>query len=220
MDGEEGWKISRFVPDGRQPDYASPEDSARILKTLRRLHTSGIKVDYGLSPWEDAEAMEHLLTASVPGCFDSFLALKEKVRRVYQSTLGDGIEKCFCHGDTYRPNWILREDGTTILIDWEYAGYSDPGIDVGYYIVDAMYSEDRARAFILEYLQADEQALWSGPDSAALQRQLHHYLAYTCLIAYYWFVWALYRASCGADMGQALSNWRLMADTYADLALK
>jgi len=23
--------------------------------------------------------------------------------------------------------------------NWEYSGFSDPGIDVGYYIVDAMY---------------------------------------------------------------------------------
>ena len=40
------------------------------------------------------------------------------------------------------------------------------------------------------------------------------------IIAYYWFVWALYRESCGADMGQSLENWRAMAEKYADYLLK
>ena len=92
-----------------------------------------------------------------------------------------------------------------ILIDWEYAGYSDPGIDVGYYIVDAMYDLDTARAFIREYLQ----------ESFSPQREFH-FLAYTAIIAYYWFVWALYRESCGANMGESLGNWRLMAEKYAN----
>ena len=68
-------------------------------------------------------------------------------------TLADGVEKCFCHGDTYKPNWMIRPDGSVILIDWEYSGYSDPGIDVGYYVVDAMYDFDKAERFIKEYLE-------------------------------------------------------------------
>lgn len=48
---------------------------------------------------------------------------------------------------------MIKPDGNVILIDWEYSGYSDPGIDVGYYIVDAMYDFDEAERFIKEYLQ-------------------------------------------------------------------
>ena len=118
-------------------------------------------------------------------------------------TLGDGITKCFCHGDTYKPNWMIEPDGNVILIDWEYSGYSDPGIDVGYYIVDAMYDFDEARRFIREYL-AEE---WS-------EQKEFHYMAYTAIIAYYWFVWAMYRESCGANMGEALLNWHSMAEKY------
>ena len=44
-------------------------------------------------------------------------------------------------------------------------------------------------------------------------------MAYTAIIAYYWFVWAMYRESCGANMGEALENWRLMAERYADYLL-
>ena len=46
-----------------------------------------------------------------------------------------------------------------------------------------------------------------------------HYTAYIAIIAYYWFVWAMYRESCGANMGEALTNWHHMAVKYADYAL-
>ena len=83
------------------------------------------------------------------------------------------------------------------------------GIDVGYYIVDAMYDFPDAERFIKEYLG-------NGYDVSGR----FHYMAYTAIIAYYWFVWALYRESCGADMGQSLENWRAMAEKYADHLLR
>lgn len=86
---------------------------------------------------------------------------------------------------------------------------SDPGIDVGYYIVDAMYDFDDAESFIKEYLADNDNA-----------KNEFHFMAYTAIIAYYWFVWALYRESCGAVMGESLYNWYKMAEKYADYLLK
>ena len=204
MDVEEGWKISAYVPAFREPDYASEEDTRRILEVLRRLHASPVKVDWGLRPWEDALEIEKLLKEKAPDCFQPYEELKERIGKMYRETVGDGVEKCFCHADTYKHNWMLKPDGGIVLIDWEYAGYSDPGIDVGYYIVDAMYDKARAKAVIREYLRED----WTPA-------QEKHYLFYTALIAWYWFVWALYRESCGAAMGESLGNWLEMAKYYA-----
>lgn len=205
MDVAEGWKISKFIKSFREPRYEDFEDSRKVLAVLRTLHASGIEVDYGMRPWEDSLATEDLLRKADPNCFTRFESLKALIGKLYERTLGDGIEKCFCHGDTYKPNWMIEPDGHVILIDWEYSGMSDPGIDVGYYIVDAMYDFDTAKAFIKEYLQ----------DSWTPQREFH-YMAYTAIIAYYWFVWAMYRESCGAVMGEALFNWYEMAKKYAE----
>lgn len=205
MDVNEGWKISKFIPRFREPDYRNFEDSKKILAVLRQLHALPVSLNYGMKPWEDATSMERLLREKDPNCFIAYESLKNKVKTLYEKTLGDGVEKCFCHGDTYKPNWMIEPDGNVILIDWEYSGLSDPGIDVGYYIVDAMYDFDDARRFIREYLQDR----WS-------EQQEFHYMAYTAIIAYYWFVWAMYRESCGANMGDALSNWRDMAIKYSD----
>ena len=207
-DVNEGWKISVFIPEFREPDYKSFEDSKKVLSVLRKLHASDVKVDYGMKPWEDSLDTEKLLISKDPDCFKPYEELKDKIGRLYQMTVGDGIQKCFCHGDTYQPNWMLKPDGDVILIDWEYSGYSDPGIDVGYYIVDAMYEFDKAEEFIKEYLQENYNEITR-----------FHFMAYTAIIAYYWFVWAMYRESCGAVMGEALTNWRDMAIKYVDYLL-
>lgn len=205
MDVNEGWKISKLIPSFREPDYSNFNDSKLIVPVLQKLHHANIKADYGMKPWEDACAMEKLIREKDPHCFDKHEALKSKVEKLYQRTIGDGVEKCFCHGDTYKPNWMIEPDNHVILIDWEYSGYSDPGIDVGYYIVDAMYDFDDAEKFIRLYLG----------DTYNEVRDFH-FTAYIAIIAYYWFVWAMYRESCGANMGESLENWRFMAEKYAD----
>ena len=208
MDVNEGWKISKFIHEFREPNYLDFEDSKRVIRVMRELHSLPVKVDYGMKPWDDAVDMERLIKEKDPTCFEKYEALKQQVQKLYERTLNDGIEKCFCHGDTYKPNWMIEPDGNVILIDWEYSGYSDPGIDVGYYIVDAMYEEEDARRFIREYLGDD----WTS------EREFHH-MAYVAIIAYYWFVWALYRESCGANVGDSLPNWRTMAERYAEKAI-
>lgn len=204
-DINEGWKISVFISEFREPDYNSFKDSKKIISVLRKLHGSGIKVDYGMDPWKDSLKIEKLLRKKAPECSEKNEKLKRKIELLYKKTAGDGVEKCFCHGDTYKSNWMIKPDGNVILIDWEYSGYSDPGIDVGYYIVDAMYDFDEAERFIKEYLQ-----------DSYTEKRYYHFWAYTAIIAYYWYVWALYRESCGAVMGDALINWRDMAEKYAD----
>ncbi len=208
MDVNEGWKVSEFVHGYRKPDYADFEDSKKVLAVLRRLHSADVTVDYGLRPWEDALEMEKLLRGKDPACFRMHESLKEKVGRLYAMTVGDGVERCMCHGDTYKPNWMFKPDGEVYLIDWEYSGMSDPGVDVGYYIVDAMYDFETAERFVREYLGADYT-----------EQKRFHFMAYVAIIAYYWFVWALYRESCGASMGESLVNWRLMAEKYVDYML-
>lgn len=208
LDVNEGWKISQFIADFREPDYNSFNDSKLIIKTLRKLHNLPITVDYGLDPIKDSIEIEKLLKQKDPNCFKPYQQLKENILKLYSLTENDGIEKCFCHGDTYQPNWMILPDNSVILIDWEYSGVTDPGIDIGYYIVDGQYNFQQAEQFIKEYLQQDY-----NPTTRL------HYLCYISIIAYYWFVWALYRESCGASMPDALQCWLNEAIIYSDYVL-
>lgn len=205
MDEKTGWKLSAFVEGIRMPSYDSTEDSRRVLDVMKNLHEKKLSVDWSFLPWEEAVKIESLLRDGKGGIADpGFEQLKERVEKCYRKCEGDGIEMRFCHCDTYAPNWMLTET-ETILIDWEYAGNADPGCDIGTYIMDSMWEVPEAERFI---------AMYCGEHMTETQR--FHYLAYAAILSYYWYVWALYRESCGADMGDSLENWHVMAKRYSD----
>lgn len=205
MDEDEGWKISSYVDNIRTPEYSSFEDSKRVISVLKNLHERKLTVDWSFMPWEEACKIEKILREEKGGISDrEFDSLKDNVRKCYEKCSNDGMEMCFCHCDTYAPNWMLTESGDTMLIDWEYAGNADPGCDTGTYIMDSMWKIDEAERFIKEYCGSEYS------DSM----QFHH-LAYTAILSYYWYVWALYREACGAIMGESLYKWRVMAKRYS-----
>lgn len=209
MDETQGWKISSYVEGVRTPDYGSVEDSKRVLSVMKKLHDKNLSDEWSFLPWEEAGKIETILRSEKGGIADTeFDELKSSVGKCFDHCRGDGIDMCFCHCDTYAPNWILTDD-RTILIDWEYAGNADPGCDIGTYIMDSMWEVPEAEKFI---------AYYCGPDMT--EQQLFHYLAYTAVLSYYWYVWALYREACGAVMGQSLYNWRVMARRYSDHLIK
>ena len=204
MDEQNGWKLSAFVEGIRVPSYDSFEDSKRVVSVLRQLHEKKLSVDWAFLPWEEAEKIENLLRSSKEGIADpEFSQLKDRVEKCFRKCEGDGVEMCFCHCDTYAPNWMLTEK-ETILIDWEYAGNADPGCDIGTYIMDSMWETEDAEKFIRAYCGEN-----------CTEKQMFHYLAYTAILSYYWYVWALYRESCGAVMGESLYNWHVMAKRYS-----
>lgn len=204
MDAEHGWKISSFVENIRTPDYSSFDDSKRVLQVMHELHDRNLSVDWSFLPWEEACKIEAILRSKKGGIADQeFELLKTNVEKCIKKCNGDGISMCFCHCDTYAPNWMLTDD-QTILIDWEYAGNADPGCDIGTYIMDSMWEVPEAERFIKEYCGEN-----------MTEAQLFHYLAYTAILSYYWYVWALYREACGAVMGVSLYNWHVMAKRYS-----
>ncbi len=203
MNEEEGWKISSFVPNVRTPRYDDFEDSKRVIAVIRQLHDRNLSVDWEFLPWQEALNIEKLLREKGDIAVKDFDELKSNVEYCYNKTVGDGVEMRFCHCDTYAPNWMLTNN-QTILIDWEYAGNADPGCDLGAYIMDAMYEVEESEKFIKEYCGKEYN-----------DKLLFHYLAYVAIVSYYWFVWALYRESCGAVMGESLHNWYVMAKRYS-----
>ena len=208
MNSKEGWKISSFVDDFREPSYDSFEDSKKILDVLKELHSTKSKeINWVFEPIYEADRLEEIIKNKSSIQMNDFETIKKNVHAIFENTKNDGIEKCWCHSDTYKPNWMITKD-KTILIDWEYSGISDPGIDVGYYIVDAMYDFDKAEEFIKYYC---------GDKYDATTK--YHYFAYVAIIAYYWFVWALYRETCGAIIGESLYNWYVMAKKYSEYVI-
>ena len=204
LDEEEGWKLSRYVENARKPDYGKPEDLKRVAEVMREIHRQKMTVSWSFLPWEKVQNMELLLRSEKDGISDpGFDALEDSIRRVYSACAGDGIEKCFCHCDTNDSNWIMTED-RAVLIDWEYAGTADPGCEVGSFILNSGWKPEEAKGFIREYCGCE-------PSTA----QMIHYLAYTALMAFYWYVWALLQEANGVIMGEGIYTWRRTARDYS-----
>lgn len=200
MDEDGGWKISRFVKETHPVDYRNPEDLQRIVTALRDLHQKQLNVSWSFLPWEEIRNMELVLRSEKEGISDpEFDRLKENVGKCYRACEGDGTEMCFCHCDASSDNWLLTEKDT-VLIDWEYAGNADPGCDVGTFILNSGWEIDEAKEFIRMYC-----------GEGATEKQIFHFLAYTAVIAFYWYVWGLFREANGAVMGEGFYRWRSMA---------
>ena len=205
MNEKEGWKISSFVDNIRVPKYDNFEDCKQVATVLRQLHDKKLSVDWTFDPWNGLCDMENLVKENGGIHLKGYDELRTKIEKCYMKTVGDGYEPVFCHCDTYAPNWMLSDDKDAILIDWEYAANAMPGCDTGCFIMDSMYSIEEATEFIKAYL---------GDDYS--ERALFHHLAYTAIVSFYWVLWALYRESCGAVMGESLHNWYVMAVRYAN----
>lgn len=210
MDDKEGFKISYYIEDGRIPDYDSIDDSRLVLNVLRKLHKNKLNADWTFLPWEEASKIERILEKEKQGIADQEIGqLKSDVEKCYKKCKGDGVEMCFCHCDTYAQNWLITNNENAILLDWEYAGNADPGNDIGCYIMDSNWDIPEAEEFIKQYC---------GDTYNDTLR--FHYLAYTAVVSYYWYIWALYRESCGAVMGESLYNWRVMAKRYSKYCIE
>lgn len=207
MDANEGWKISKFIFDFHEPDYHNPQDCTKVLNMLRHLHSLNIKVDWEFKPWEESLELEKEIEKLSPIRMAGFQELKNNISLIYNNIKKDNIKKCFCHCDTYSPNWMLEKD-KTYLIDWEYGGMSDPGVDVGYFMIDGEYTIKQAKEFIEEY------CLDSFND-----KMFYHYLGWAAIVSYYWFVWALFKESRGVVMGEALHRWYKMSRKYSNYLL-
>lgn len=203
----EGWKISKFIYDFHEPDYHSIDDCKKIVGTLRKLHSLNVKVDWEFKPWEESLVLENKIRNSSGINVIDFDELKENIYRLYLKVKNDGYKKCLCHCDTYSSNWMITKKNV-YLIDWEYGGMSDSGVDIGYYMVDGEFSISEAQNLIKLYCGESYN-----------EDCFFHYISWAAIVSYYWFVWALFKESKGAIMGESLHRWYKIAKKYSKYLL-
>lgn len=208
MDKNEGWKISRFVPQARPLDYHNRDEVGRAMGMVRRLHDSAIKSPYRFGVWNKANEFVERVSRKGRNDYADFQTLYDKMAQLYRLTLHDGIEPCLCHCDCYDTNFLVDAGGKLYLIDWEYSGMDDPASDVGTFVCCSDYNE----AQVLDVFR-----LYYGREPDAVE--LRHSLAYVALSAYYWYLWAIYQTMVGNTVGHYLYLWYKDAKIYYQKAL-
>ena len=65
-DPKRGWKISKFVPNAKQPDPHDPAQMNRMMQMCRSLHESGANVETEFDFYLEAKRYESLLLEKGP----------------------------------------------------------------------------------------------------------------------------------------------------------
>lgn len=189
-DPSEGWKISRYVADAREPDYHDEDDLRLLMSVARTLHRSGVDSGFAFDIHEDTLKTVRLLDAGRRTSFrdfDDLFALADKLNALVKA---QGTPPVLSHNDFYPPNFLMK-DGRVDLIDWEYSGMSDYASDLAVFIACSDYTYDEALHVFGTYFERP-----------LTDEELFHCVAYTAVVAFHWFVWSLYQDMCGCPVGE------------------
>lgn len=207
-DPEQGWKISSFVPDARNLDVGDDEELARAMTMIRRLHESGQELARSFDYIREGLRYEELLRQHGPVEDPGYEELRARVLRLKACADADGFGLVPSHNDFFQLNFLVDPDGHLDLIDWEYAGMSDPANDFGTMVVCAELGKDRA-----------EEALSSYFGRAPSRVERRHFWAYVVLAGWCWYVWALLKTAEGDDVGPWTDIYHRYAVEYVDAVL-
>ena len=207
-DPQLGWKISRYLEGRTALDYHDWDQVARAMQMARALHGCGVDTGFPYDMHEGTLATVALLGARQRTAFKDFDELLNMANDLNARALACGARTCLCHNDFYDPNFLVAPDGDMQLIDWEYSGMSDYASDLGVFLCCCPdYTYDDA----LRVLR-----LYFGGEPAP--EDLFHCIAYTAVISFYWFIWALYKEECGDPVGEYLYIWYRYTKSYGKKA--
>lgn len=211
MDADEGWKISYYIENARILDYHNQSELSEALKLLSQLHKSNIQSEFPYRLWDQANDFLQKIQSIGKDDTPDFYDLHDKIDVLYGHTLKDNWPECLNHCDALAANFLISEnngDGIDMtLIDWEYSGQGDTAQDLGSFIACSDLSYEEAINAIKLYLGHEPSA-----------EETAHFLAYTAIASYCWYLWAIYQESNGVDTGEFLSLWHRYSYLYSEKA--
>ncbi|MBQ2885147.1 MAG: phosphotransferase [Alphaproteobacteria bacterium] len=206
-----GWRISRFVQN-RPFNYHDVNDMVRGIIQLRKLHSVKPKVRWEFDLKEKWEFIKTQIPEERYGDnfteFSGFSEIKERVYKLYELAKTDGIRKCLTHGDCRDENFLIN-DQEVHLIDWEYAGYGDPGFDIGSYVCGGNHSEEEVDRILFTYF---------GRKLSHKERR--HFYAYIAITGFFYMHWTMFKESQGQIVGYLKPLWYYFAKEYSIKALQ
>lgn len=205
-----GWRISRFVAT-RTFQYHDVNDMVRGIIQLRKLHAVKPRVRWEFDLKEKWESIKEMTPADKYGenfpQFPEFKNIKERIYKLYELAKTDGISKCLTHGDCRDENFLIN-DHEIHLIDWEYAGFGDPGFDIGTYVCGGDHSNEEVDKIIYTYFGRKPS-----------MKELRHFYAYIAISGFFYMHWTMYKESQGQEIGYLKPLWYHFAKEYSIKAL-
>lgn len=212
MHPTEGWKISRFIENAQILDYHNPSELKQALSLLVKLHEANIQSKYPYRLWDQANDFLDKLKSLGRDDSPDFYELRNQIELIYNYAQADGWPECLNHCDALAANFLIETHSPPLqnrmtLIDWEYAGQGDTAQDIGSFIACSDMNYEEA-------LNAIEMYLSHTPS----KEELRHYLAYTAIASYCWYLWAIYQEANGVDTGDFMQQWYKYTLKYSKVA--
>ena len=210
MSVSDGWRISRFV-ENRPFNYHEINDMVRGIIQLRKLHSVKPKVRWEFDIKEKWEYIKMQIPEEKYGDnfveFPDFSEIKSRIYKLYELAKSDGIKKCLTHGDCRDENFLIN-DQEVHLIDWEYAGFGDPGFDIGSYVCGGDHSEEEVDRILFTYFGRKPST-----------KEKRHFYAYIAITGFFYMHWTMYKESQGQIIGYLKPQWYHFAKEYSKKAL-
>lgn len=173
FDENTGIKISKFVHNARQyKTTPTNEQITYLAKTLKKLHSSNLKVPFGYQ-------MFYRLSIYKKSLFeDEYIDTKiEKqiIKDVQKIFAKD--EMVLCHNDLVQNNLLFKFNGLT-LIDWEYSGMNNFYFDLASFISENNLNDEQKEFFLSKYFGAKLNDL--------KRKKVNIFINFLDLLFYYW----------------------------------
>ncbi len=199
---ESGIKISKYrenCHDLHGVYYEDVELMKEVARKIRAFHDVGYDLpnwrEYDYDPIYQCERLFKEASKVKGNLFMIFEKEWKMMRKLQKYADMDGFKHTMCHNDINIDN-VIRTDTTLDIIDWEFAGYNDPGYDFGRVIAGLEYEVDEPK--ILDILEA----YFGRP---ATEKEHLHWMAYSAIHNWYYVGWALYKES----INESSRDWML-----------
>ncbi len=204
---ENGYKITKYLPDSRVCDPFDREDVAKCMAVLRRFHEMELKVDHSFDIFGQIEFYESLWDGT-PSVYRDYAKTKEKIFSLRPYIQQHIEKKVLTHIDAVPDNFLFTKDAAgnedIRLIDWEYAGMQDPHVDIAMFCIYALYDKPQVDALIDLYFDGD------CPGETRIK--IYAYIAACGLL---WSNWCEYKQQLGVEFGEySLKQYRFAKDYY------
>lgn len=205
-----GWRISRYIQN-RPFNYHDINDMVRGIILLRKLHKVTPKVRWEFDLKEKWESIRDMTPAEEYGEnfseFADFGAIRDRIYKLYELSKTDGINSCLTHGDCRDENFLIN-DKEIYLIDWEYAGFGDPGFDLGTFVCGGNHTEQDVDRILFTYF-----------GRTPTLKEKRHYYAYIAISGFFYMHWTMFKESKGQKIGYLKPLWYHFAKEYSKKAL-
>jgi len=153
-----GVTVQTFIGDARaltEADFAAPEIAAKIGALFARLHRSGRVFEGTMAPFP---IIDTYLGFAADDRLRRVRDRAEPIRAVLEAR---PVSMVPSHIDPNPANFLLRADGTLLLIDWEFSALCEPAWDLAAVMIEGVTSSAALKALQRGYGHPpDPSRLW------------------------------------------------------------